>query len=129
MDNTPYVVSFRMVFFYLMTTGWIFYIPCVRIQSINQKVLLYTISLSVEHGLADVWWDRTIEPVSRDKFLGANGGREIRLSCPAAPGWQSYPVVPNLLNMATHPNNTMYTQHTTDIWAKGVTLHKHEFKT
>ena len=41
MESTSYVLSFRMVFFYLMTTGWIFDISAyyVRIQSNkNQKV-------------------------------------------------------------------------------------------
>ena len=31
-----YAIPFRVVFFYLVTTDWIFYIACMRIQSINQ---------------------------------------------------------------------------------------------
>ena len=36
-EGTSYVISFRLMFFYLVTTGWIFYIfsAYVRIQSIN----------------------------------------------------------------------------------------------
>ena len=40
---TSYVISFRMVFFYLVTTGWIFYISLCENsinQSIHQKSLL-----------------------------------------------------------------------------------------
>ena len=36
MESTLYVISFRMVFFYLVTTGWIFYIS-LRENSINQS--------------------------------------------------------------------------------------------
>ena len=39
MESTSYVLSFRMVFFYLVTTGWIFYSSlCENLinQSINQ---------------------------------------------------------------------------------------------
>ena len=35
--GTSYVFSFRIVFFYLVTTGWILTSVYVRIQSINQK--------------------------------------------------------------------------------------------
>ena len=35
MESTSYVLSFRMVFFYLVNTGWIFYIS-LRDNSINQ---------------------------------------------------------------------------------------------
>ena len=38
MESTPYVFPFRMVFFYLVTTGWIFdFSLYVGIQSINKK--------------------------------------------------------------------------------------------
>ena len=38
MESTSYVLSFRMVFFYLVATGWIFDISIyVRIQSTNQS--------------------------------------------------------------------------------------------
>ena len=38
MESTSYVLSFRMVFFYLVATGWIFDISFyVRIQSTNQS--------------------------------------------------------------------------------------------
>ena len=36
MESTSYVLSFRMVFFYLVTTGWIFYISLCE-NSINQN--------------------------------------------------------------------------------------------
>ena len=36
MESTPYVVSFRMAFFYLVTTGWIFDISSCE-NSINQS--------------------------------------------------------------------------------------------
>ena len=37
-ESTSYVLSFRMIFFYLVTTDWGFdIIFCVRIQSINKK--------------------------------------------------------------------------------------------
>ena len=40
MESTWYVAPFRMVFFYLVTTGWIFDISLyVRIQS-NQSIVL-----------------------------------------------------------------------------------------
>ena len=41
MESTSYVLSFRMVFFYLVTTGWIFYIISLlcEIQSINASLL------------------------------------------------------------------------------------------
>ena len=35
MESTSYVLSFRMVFFYLVTTGWIYASAYVRIQSIQ----------------------------------------------------------------------------------------------
>ena len=34
MESTAYVLSFRMVFFYLVTTGWIFY-TSLCVNSIN----------------------------------------------------------------------------------------------
>ena len=37
MESTPYVLSFRMVFFYLVTTGWIFGISLCE-NSINQSI-------------------------------------------------------------------------------------------
>ena len=38
-ESTPYVLSFRMVFFYLVTsTGWIFDVSYVRNHSINQSM-------------------------------------------------------------------------------------------
>ena len=37
MENTLCVLSFRMVFFYLVTTGWIFYISLCD-NSINQSI-------------------------------------------------------------------------------------------
>ena len=42
MESTSYVLSFQiMVFFYLVTTGWIFAISldCVRVQSINHDTV------------------------------------------------------------------------------------------
>ena len=36
MESTSYVLSFRMVFFYLVTTGWVFDIS-LRENSINQS--------------------------------------------------------------------------------------------
>ena len=36
-ESTPYVISFRMVFSYLVTTGWIFYISLLCENSINKK--------------------------------------------------------------------------------------------
>ena len=36
MESTSYVISFRVVFFYLVTTGWIFYINLYE-NSINQS--------------------------------------------------------------------------------------------
>ena len=41
MESTSYVLSFQMVFFYFLTTGWIFYISYVRTQSINQDGIWY----------------------------------------------------------------------------------------
>ena len=39
MESTSYVFSFRVVFFYLVTTGWMFYISAyVGIHSINQSI-------------------------------------------------------------------------------------------
>ena len=35
MESTSYVLSFRILFFYLVTTGWILMSACVRIQSIK----------------------------------------------------------------------------------------------
>ena len=41
MESTPYVLSFRMVFLYFVTTGWIFYIILtVRIQSIKSIIII-----------------------------------------------------------------------------------------
>ena len=37
MESTSYVLSFQMVFFYLVTTGWIFYISLCE-NSINQSI-------------------------------------------------------------------------------------------
>ena len=37
MESTSYVLSFRMVFFYLVTTGWIFYNSLLCEDSINQS--------------------------------------------------------------------------------------------
>ena len=37
MENTSYVLSFRMVFFYVMTTGWIFYISLCANSIKNQN--------------------------------------------------------------------------------------------
>ena len=37
MESTSYVLSFRMMFFYLVTTGWIFYISLYE-NSINQSI-------------------------------------------------------------------------------------------
>ena len=48
MESTYYVLSFRMVFFYLVTTGWIFYISLCKNsinQSINQHRLRYIVSV------------------------------------------------------------------------------------
>ena len=36
MESTSYVVSFRIVLFYLVTTGWISYISLICEDSINQ---------------------------------------------------------------------------------------------
>ena len=41
MESRSYVLSFQMVFFYLVTTDWIFYISYVRTQSTNQDVIWY----------------------------------------------------------------------------------------
>ena len=41
MESRSYVLSFQMFFFYLVTTGWIFYISYVRTQSTNQDVIWY----------------------------------------------------------------------------------------
>ena len=38
MENTSSVISFQMVFFYLVTTGWIFEIISLRENSINQSI-------------------------------------------------------------------------------------------
>ena len=38
MESTPYVLSFQMVFFYLMTTGWVFDISLCE-NSINQSIM------------------------------------------------------------------------------------------
>ena len=38
MESTSYVLSFRMVLFYLVTTGWIFYISLLCEISINQSI-------------------------------------------------------------------------------------------
>ena len=38
MERTSYVLSLRMVFFYLVTTGWIFYIISLCEISINKKI-------------------------------------------------------------------------------------------
>ena len=32
MESMSYVISFRMVFFYLVTVGWIFYISFIELQ-------------------------------------------------------------------------------------------------
>ena len=42
MGSTSYVLSFRIVFFYLVTTGWIFDIRLCE-NSINQSISLYPI--------------------------------------------------------------------------------------
>ena len=39
MKSTSYVISFRMVFFYFVTMGWIFYISLLCENSINQSRL------------------------------------------------------------------------------------------
>ena len=39
MESTSYVLSFRMVFFYLVTTGWIFDISLLCENSINQSIM------------------------------------------------------------------------------------------
>ena len=38
LESTSYVFPFRMVFFYLVTTGWIFYISLICENSINQLI-------------------------------------------------------------------------------------------
>ena len=61
-----YVLSFRMVFFYLSTTGWIFDISLCE-NSVNQ-----TISLSVKNEQADAGRDgRTF--LARRNSSSANG--------------------------------------------------------
>ena len=48
-----YVICFflsRIVFFYLVATGWIFYTAYVRIQPINQSVSSQSCSWSAEQG-------------------------------------------------------------------------------
>ena len=40
MESTSYVLSFRMVFFYLVTTGWIFDVSLCE-DSINQSVNIH----------------------------------------------------------------------------------------
>ena len=37
MENTPYVLSFRMVFFYLVTTGWIIDISLNKNSDIKKQ--------------------------------------------------------------------------------------------
>ena len=37
MESTSYVLSFRMAFFHLVTTGWIFYLSLLFENSINQS--------------------------------------------------------------------------------------------
>ena len=53
MERTSYVLSFRMVFFYLVTTGWIFDISLlfiyVRIQSITQIMYYTTVDTNMTH--------------------------------------------------------------------------------
>ena len=38
MENTPYVLSFRMVFFYLVTTGWIIDITLCKNSYIKNSI-------------------------------------------------------------------------------------------
>ena len=48
MESTPYVLSFRMVFFYLVTTGWIFYISLLCENSTNRKSKLSSQAISFQ---------------------------------------------------------------------------------
>ena len=41
MESTAYVISFRIVFFYLVATGWIFDISLLCENSINQSFNRY----------------------------------------------------------------------------------------
>ena len=44
MESASYVFSFRVVIFYLVTTGWIFDISAyVRIQSTNQSIIIFVV--------------------------------------------------------------------------------------
>ena len=39
MENTSYVFSFRMVFFYLVTTGWVFYISLCEKMYVSVHII------------------------------------------------------------------------------------------
>ena len=39
MESTSYVLSFRLLFFYLVTTGWLFDISLLCENSINQSII------------------------------------------------------------------------------------------
>ena len=45
MESTSYVLSFRMVFFYLVTTGWIFDISLCENSIITKKKMATTVQL------------------------------------------------------------------------------------
>ena len=50
MESTSYVFSFRMVFFYLVATSWIFYISlCENSISQSNYTVLYCIILCDRH--------------------------------------------------------------------------------
>ena len=48
MESTWYVLSFRIVFFYLVATGWIFYIISLCETSSNQSINTYLSVVIVE---------------------------------------------------------------------------------
>ena len=65
MDSTSYVLSFRMVFFYFVTTGWVLTSANVRIQSIKQKNIVRSAITA-----ANLYWSKYCEkrPNPRKSF-------------------------------------------------------------
>ena len=71
LESTSYVLSFRMVFFYLVTTGWIFDISECE-KSINQSIN-YTITMTINSNVLRIPYlsFRGLQHPAFDKFRDA----------------------------------------------------------
>ena len=83
-ESTSYVLSFRMVFFYLVTTGWIFGISLLCENSTNQSI----------NNMKVGWRGTGLSNPSREtKHSGANADRKIFIfpcSADHEQDWQPY---------------------------------------